>query len=132
MPLRWQVVGRYTLFQLPEMAIVGVALVAGVQYEVVPAFWARILFGVWIVKEIALFPFVRAAYEPSDPNVSSMLVGRIGVVTARLDPRGSVRVGSELWRACIDSGCDPLDEGNEVCVKSVEGLTLHVEAVPAD
>ena len=132
LPLRWRVVGRYTLFQLPEMTIVGIALVAGVEYEVVSPLWARILFAAWIVKEIALFPFVRAAYEPSDPNVASLLIGRFGIVTARLDPRGSVRIGSELWRACVDSSSDPVEEGCRVCVKSVEGLTLHVEAAAAD
>lgn len=129
---RWQVVGRYTLFQLPEMTIVGIALVLGVEYGVVSELWARVLFGVWILKEIALFPFVRAAYEPVDPNVASALIGRRGVVTRRLDPDGSVRIGPELWRARVDADRAPLDPGLEVCVKSVEGLTLHVDLVSGD
>ena len=120
------VVGRYALFQLPEMMIVGFALLAGLHFDVVSQPLAWLLMGVWIVKEIALFPFVRAAYEPSDPGVTSKLIGRTGVAITRLDPRGSVRVGPELWRACAVPDTLVVEAGAEVGVKSVEGFTLHV------
>ncbi len=117
------VVGRYALFQLPELVIVCGALVAAVEYEVIPHLWG------WLLV-VALFPFVRTAYEPSDPRATSAMIGKIAVVVERLDPRGTVRLGPELWAACLEAGLDPVDAGGRVCVKAVEGLTLRVEASP--
>jgi membrane protein implicated in regulation of membrane protease activity len=123
------VVGRYALFQLPELLIVCGALLVGAHYEVIPRMWGWILAGAWVAKEVALFPFVRTAYEPSDPNASSALLGKIAVVTVRLDPTGTVRIGPELWSARLDGELGPIDAGSRVCVKAVEGLTLRVEPV---
>jgi membrane protein implicated in regulation of membrane protease activity len=120
-------VGRYALFQLPELGIVGFAILVALRFEVVSPTWAGILFAAWVLKEIALFPFVRQAYEPSDPRAASKLVGALAVVTERLDPEGRVRIGPEHWRACVASGATAVESGARVCVKSVEGLTLHVE-----
>lgn len=124
----WPVVGRYVLFQLPELVIVCGALAAGVVYGVVSETWGLVLVGIWLLKEVVLFPFVRQAYESSDPAATSLLVGKRAVVTERLDPGGRVRIGPELWRACLAPGAEPVDPGGIVCVRSVEGLTLHVEA----
>ena len=38
----------------------------------------------------------------------------------------TVRIGPELWTAHLEAGSDPAEVGTTVCVKSVEGLTLHV------
>jgi membrane protein implicated in regulation of membrane protease activity len=114
------------------MAIVVGAILAGVRFEIVSEAWAGILCGGWILKEIVLFPFVRSAYETSDPNATSNLIGKLAVVTKRLEPRGTVRLGPELWGARIAAGLEPVETGARVCVKSVEGLTLHVEPALLD
>ena len=121
---------RYALFQLPELTIGGVALVVLVGENVLTARWGWLLFALWLLKEIVLYPFLRKAYEPSDPSAASKMVGKVAVVIERLDPRGTVRVGPELWGARLSPGTDPLEQGVEVCVKAVEGLTLHVEKRP--
>ena len=121
------VVGRYALFQLPELGVVGGALAVAVDAGLLEASWAWAVAGAWVVKEVALFPFVRSAYEPSNPNAASALVGRVAIVTQRLDPRGTVKLGPELWSARLDGELDPVDAGSSVCVKAVEGLTLRVE-----
>jgi len=51
-------------------------------------------------------------------------VGSQGITTTELTPRGYVKVGSELWRAASTSS--NIDEGREVVVTAVEGLTLLV------
>ena len=53
------------------------------------------------------------------------LVGRTGYTTTALEPRGSVHVESEVWSAVSDSG-RPIEEGVEVIVVDVDGLTLKV------
>lgn len=126
----WPVLGRYVLFQLPELVIVCGALAAAVVHDVVSETWGFTLAGLWLVKEVVLFPFVRQAYEPDDPRAASILVGKSAVVTERLDPWGRVRVGPELWTARLAPGAAPVDPGGIVCVKAVEGLTLHVESPP--
>lgn len=52
------------------------------------------------------------------------LVGKTGVAVSALWPDGQVKVGGERWRARCPGGCD---EGTEVVVRAVDGLTLVVE-----
>ncbi|MEE2675107.1 MAG: NfeD family protein [Myxococcota bacterium] len=120
------VLSRYLLFQLPELVLVGVALLLLVGLNVLAANVGWLLLGVWFVKEVVLFPFVRRAYEPSDPSGTASMVGATAVVINRLDLAGTVRIGPELWAACLDAGSEPAEVGATVRVKSVKGLTLHV------
>ena len=120
------VLSRYLLFQLPELVLVGVALLLLVGLNVLAANVGWLLLGVWFVKEVVLFPFVRRAYEPSDPSGTASMVGATAVVINRLDLAGTVRIGAELWAACLDAGSEPAEVGATVRVKSVKGLTLHV------
>jgi membrane protein implicated in regulation of membrane protease activity len=124
------VVARYTLFQLPELLLVVIALTALVGLGVVSRDVAWLRGGLWVVKEIVLFPFVRRAYEPSDPSATTSLVGANAIVTERLDPTGRVRIGPETWVAKLPVASEPVEVGATVGVKSVEGLTLHVVRHP--
>ena len=51
-------------------------------------------------------------------------IGSRGITTTQLASRGYVKVGSELWKAASTSS--DMDEGKEVVVVGVEGLTLLV------
>lgn len=66
----------------------------------------------------------RAAPGPVTTGSEGMLRRR-GVTRTSLNPRGKVRVGSELWNAVAT---DPVAEGAEVEILAVEGLTLRVTA----
>lgn len=123
------VVARYALFQVPELLLVAIGLAALIGTGVLTMNVAALLLAAWIVKEVVLFPFVRRAYEPSDPTGTAGLVGAEAVVTERLDPAGRVRIGPETWAARLRVGSLPAEVGTAVCVKSVEGLTLHVDRV---
>ena len=52
-------------------------------------------------------------------------MGETGAVMTALEPRGVVRVRGESWSAESDSG-EPIQQGEEVIVSDVEGLTLKV------
>jgi membrane-bound serine protease (ClpP class) len=56
-------------------------------------------------------------------------IGKEGVATTALKPRGTARVASELWT--VDSVAGPIARGTRVRVVAVEGLRLKVEPVIA-
>lgn len=82
----------------------------------------------FVIKDFALYPWLRDAYAVSDPAATALLVGRTGVARERIDPSGYVRVGAELWRAELAPGCAAIDAGARLRVREVRGLTLIVEA----
>ena len=58
----------------------------------------------------------------------SPLVGSEAVVTNALDPRGTVRVNTEIWTAYCEYGT-MIPEGGRVRVEAVEGAVLRVTAL---
>ena len=88
---------------------------------------AALLFSLWVAKDFALYPVLRIAYEDGTPHGAGDLVGALGTARERLDPEGYVRVGSELWRAVLARGHDPVEAGAAVRVVEVRDLTLRVE-----
>lgn len=59
------------------------------------------------------------------------LIGAIGEVRVPLEPTGQAFVEGALWRARVDEDVAPVAAGERVRVREVDGLTLHVEPVPA-
>jgi len=67
------------------------------------------------------------AWKPA--TGSEELIGEVGEVRERVSPQdGMVFVHGELWRAHAASA---IPEGARIRVRSVDGLTLHVEPVDA-
>ena len=95
---------------------------------------ALLLFGLWVVKDIVLFPVLRIGYETPEAGADAMLVGTSGVAQEDLRPDrvGYVRVGAELWRARLDGGSTAAEirQGTRVRVTALRDLTLSVEALP--
>jgi len=52
------------------------------------------------------------------------LIGRVAVAKTSLDPKGTVLVDGELWKAAVDTG--KVEPGEEVTITKVEGLKLFV------
>ena len=116
------------LLQIPGWILVGGLLALGVRWWGLSLRLALALFGVWLLKDAVLFPFLRVAYEPGGGGAGAdALVGARGVASQSLDPRGYVRVGAELWRAEVADGARPIPRGGGVRVRQVRGLTLVVE-----
>ena len=70
-----RVLARYALFQIPGWAAMAIAAEAAVLWFGVPARWAWGAFGLWVAKDVAMFPLVRRAYDwshsrPPSPSVS--------------------------------------------------------------
>ena len=123
---------RYALFQIPDLILLGLGLVAAVRWWELPVFAAYTLFGLWIVKDIVMYPLLRVAYQTGGSSVADRLGDAIGVVTRPLDPTGYVSVASELWIAEVPSESAPVAVGSRVRVVDIRGLTLLVEVHSSD
>ena len=65
----------------------------------------------------------------SQPTNMDAVMGRTGVVTARIAPHtpGQIKVGDEIWRAELaNEGAAAREPGEKVIVESVDGVTLKV------
>lgn len=121
---------RYTLFQIPDLILLALALVVAVRWWGLPVTAAWLLFGLWVLKDVVLYPVMRVAYR-TDGHADARLIEANGVAREPLDPRGYVLVGSELWSAEVPAERAPVPAGAAVRVLAVRGLTLLVEPLPA-
>jgi len=124
-----QVLGKYWLLQLPELALLVVVLLVLRDWQGLPAWLAWSVVGLWLAKDAALYPFVWRSYDPGHPATLHSLDGEHGVATERLDRSGYIRVRGELWRAELAPEARPVDEGEPVQVQATRGLTLIVAPV---
>ena len=133
MPARWKTPAKYTLLQVPGWLLVG-ALAWGARGWLDLPEWAPwAVVAAWMLKDAALYPYVRIAYEEEGGSGGARsLLGSRGAAAEDLDPAGWVRIGSELWRAELSAGSAPIYRGDAVQVREVRGLTLEVEAVPVE
>lgn len=118
---------RYVALESPGWLLAGALLTLLVRYAGLAPWIAWLLGTAWIAKDFALYPWLRDAYEAGDPDPGAALVGRTGVALERLAPEGYIRLGSERWRARLEPGCEAVESGERVSVRSVSGLTLLVE-----
>ena len=90
---------RYTAFQVPGwiIAIVGGWLLH--RWLGIPLWVASGVLVVWVIKDYALYPVLRSAYELDHRRPIDRLVGEHGTASDELSPSGYVRVRGELWRA---------------------------------
>jgi membrane-bound serine protease (ClpP class) len=89
------------------------------------------LIGGAVVASVLFYGFgLTVAIQSRDRVLSQQrgLVGLIGEARGRLAPDGPVFVKGALWRGRTIG--DPIEPGSRVRVRSVEGLTLSVEAEP--
>jgi membrane protein implicated in regulation of membrane protease activity len=120
---------RYTLFQIPDLILLGLALAAAVHWWDFPVFAAYGLVAVWIAKDVIMYPILRIAYEAGGTTGVDAIHGALGVVTQTLVPSGYVRLGSERWKAELASGSQEVSVGSAIRVVELRGLTLIVEPV---
>jgi membrane protein implicated in regulation of membrane protease activity len=114
---------RYALYQIP--GIIVFALILAVLWRATswPVSWAVVSLALWIVKDAAVYPLVRDAYERSDADHGGGLVGSTAVVVEALAPDGRVRVRGELWRARLHS------ENGERAASAIPGTTVFIERI---
>lgn len=117
---------RYVAFQVPGWIIAGLAAFLASGWWGLPAWVAAGIVALWVVKDLALYPLLRSAYEPPAASGVEQLIGSSAVVRAPLDPTGYVLVRGELWRAEVDPAQAPIGEGSLVTVRAARGFTLIV------
>ena len=74
-----------------------------------------------------MFTIVRSRQNVT-VTTAETVVGRVGVVTSDLAPRGTVQLTSELWSAVANDD-EVIKAGEKVKVVGLDGLTLRVSKV---
>ncbi len=121
---------RYLLYQIPGWVVVlGAALVL-YRWGVLPGWAGALLVVGWLIKDAALYPLLRTAYEIDTRSAIERLIGLRGVAVEPLAPQGYVRVRGELWRSEATTGDPAIRRGHPVTVHAVRDTTLIVRPAP--
>jgi membrane protein implicated in regulation of membrane protease activity len=120
------VVINYILLQLPSLVAFIVILVLFRKWLETPTHLIWGLFSFWVGKDIVLFPFLWRHYDPNQFPDRFQMVGRKGVALTQLNPDGYVQVQGERWQARIFNELGPIDQGEGIYVKAINGLKLTV------
>ena len=123
---------KYTLVNIPEIALLAVILVLAGRWISIPAWLFWTVIGLSLAKDIILFPFVWRAYDSKDPGSIRSLIGQRGTALEQLAPEGYIRVQGELWKAAAGPGHPPIEKGKTVRVVNAEGLKVFVIRDDAD
>jgi membrane-bound ClpP family serine protease len=75
---------------------------------------------------MAIYLYQKNTGDSRSPSVPLELISNEGIVVKECRPSGTVRIGGELWNAKSLSG-SPIDVGETVIVRHVEGLLVLVE-----
>jgi membrane protein implicated in regulation of membrane protease activity len=119
---------KYLLFQLPSWFALALFLWFLVDRSAVPRWAGAGFFVFWVVKDFAMYPLVRHAYEKAKDG-TEQLIGTKGVARETLAPDGYIKIRGELWKAYAKG--EPIARDNDVRVTGAEGMTLIVEAEKA-
>lgn len=122
-----RVVLRYSLLQLPGTVLFVLILIFLQRWVNLSSWLVWGLTGLWIAKEIVLFPFVWRSYDPRGSEEGHDLIGKRGRAQERLNPEGYIFVRGELWRAENLHNVSPVEKGEPVRICGIRGLTLLVE-----
>jgi membrane protein implicated in regulation of membrane protease activity len=117
---------RYWLLQIPGWILLILVLGAAHEWFGLPAWMSLLIFLLWVVKDAVLYPILKRGYESAPPAGTQRLVGLTGVAKQDLNPEGFVFVNGELWKAVADPASDLIEAGEQVQVKSAEGMLLTV------
>jgi membrane protein implicated in regulation of membrane protease activity len=127
MKSKQRVFWRYTAFQIPGwMLAAAIGWLLNQRFNI-PWWLATCFLVAWVIKDYALYPFLRFSYEINDRKQIDRLIGAKGKAVNTLAPNGYVRVRGELWRA-INEETDQLKAGSLVSVVSVKGMTVIVRS----
>jgi membrane protein implicated in regulation of membrane protease activity len=117
---------RYGLLMIPgTLALVLILIVIG-HWVVIPVWLFGTIVALSIAKDVIMFPFVWQAYDQKPSTSPGSMIARRGIAKERLAPVGYIQVGGELWRAEKIGDGPPIEIGEWVRVKKIDGLKLFV------
>ena len=114
------------LYQIPGclLAIIGTVFL---HYLVgLSTSWGIILVGSWVIKDAALYPFLRTSYNPDSPSPIEKLIGLQGIAAEPLAPKGYIKVRGELWLAEAYPRGTTIEQSRPVIVDNFRGRLLLV------
>ena len=117
---------RYLSFQIPEWLILALFLWLLARKTPVNFWLAAGFFVFWVVKDLAIYPLVRDAFEKNAKTGTEQLIGRKGVTHETLAPEGYIKIRGELWKARAED--QPIPRDTIVNVTAATGMTLTVRA----
>jgi membrane protein implicated in regulation of membrane protease activity len=115
---------RYVLLQAPGVLILVLVLILVRQWIGLSTLFICGLVALWVAKDLILFPFLWQAYDRDQGN---QMIGTRGIAEERLAPSGYVYIHGELWQAEVMKGYPPIDRGETVRVRGINGLILLVQ-----
>ena len=117
---------RYILLNISEFGAMLLILVVIQYWVAIPVWLLWSIIGFWIVKDVILFPFIWRAYDWDRAGRSRSMIGARGIAKEKLAPAGYIQIHAELWKAeSLEEG-PPIEAGQAVRVKKMEGLTQFV------
>jgi membrane protein implicated in regulation of membrane protease activity len=124
-PIR--IVLKYFLLQLPGIIFLAVILWWAWQWFNVPDYliWMTLL--IWVGKDVVLFPFLWRYYDSKLIPDRFEMVGRQGTALSDLNPKGTVQINGERWKAVISEADVPVVAGDRIQVTEIKGLQLVVK-----
>lgn len=117
---------RYVALQVPGWILAVLLLLLLREWLSISWFAIGGILALLLLKDIAIYPFVRSAYAADGRHGTEQLIGTHGVTTGRIAPMGYVRIRGELWRAEAIDDRHAIPEGHRVQVEAARGLTLVV------
>ena len=121
-----RVIFRYALFQLPHLFILILILFVLRYFLKIPGYAILIAIGIWVLKDIALYPFIGRFYDPDYQKDWLSMVGKKGIVKKSLKPKGKILVKGELWKAEVLEKDIKINIGETVVIQGIKGLNLFV------
>jgi membrane protein implicated in regulation of membrane protease activity len=118
---------RYSLLQLPGIALVIGLLFLLQRWMDFPSWVCWLIIMIWVAKDAILFPFVWRAYDWNHNDSSHAMIGMQGIALERLDPVGYIAIRGEQWRAHVMGQGPPVEKGQPVVVNAIQGLTLYIQ-----
>jgi len=121
-----RIIIRYVILQIPALSLLIVLVVLAEHWVDLHSWFIWGLIGLWIAKDLALFPLTWRAYDQDQARPGSSMIGARGIAEEKLDPSGYIRVGGELWKAEAAGNARPIEKGEGVRIQGIRGLTLLV------
>lgn len=140
MPMTWLIIAILLgVFEAITVDLVAIWFAIGALVAIIPAamgtpFWVQL--GVFLVVGLLTLaltrPMVKRVLHVKKTSTNAdRVIGMVGVVTKPIDNvtgDGRVQVDGLNWAARTDDGT-PVEEKEQVLIKSIEGVTLIVERV---
>jgi membrane protein implicated in regulation of membrane protease activity len=117
---------RYTLLQVPAWLLLGYLLWWADSKDWIGFGTSALIMSAWVVKDAALYPLCRKAFEKGPKTETEKLIGREAETVKSLAPEGLVRIDGELWTARAH-GDEAVSAGTRIRVTGTDGLILIVE-----